>query len=314
MTPVAPAAQNGLRRKLKLFLALSRTPHGVIDMAMPVVAALLCLGHFPPLPVALVGLITVFSGYTAVYALNDVVDLRTDKQKVSIGGYTDAENFIDGVFIRHPMAKGVLSLQAGLAWTLFWAAVAMGGAYWLNPVCLWIFLGGCLLEGFYCLLWRVTPMRAVINGMVKTLGAVAAAFAVNASPPLIFLILLFLWIFAWEIGGQNIPNDWTDIEEDRHFKAKTIPVHLGLRRAGLIAVLCLVCALFLNMTLFWTSLLPFNGWLLGAAVVANIALLLWPARQLAERRERSDAMTLFNRASCYPLAMLCIVLISLILK
>lgn len=314
MTPVAPAAQNGLRRKLKLFLALSRTPHGVIDMAMPVVAALLCLGHFPPLPVALVGLITVFSGYTAVYALNDVVDLRTDKQKVSIGGYTDAENFIDGVFIRHPMAKGVLSLQAGLAWTLFWAAVAMGGAYWLNPVCLWIFLGGCLLEGFYCLLWRVTPMRAVINGMVKTLGAVAAAFAVNASPPLIFLILLFLWIFAWEIGGQNIPNDWTDIEEDRHFKAKTIPVHLGLRRAGLIAVLCLVCALFLNMTLFLTSLLPFNGWLLGAAVVANIALLLWPARQLAERRERSDAMTLFNRASCYPLAMLCIVLISLILK
>jgi 4-hydroxybenzoate polyprenyltransferase len=157
-------------------------------------------------------------------------------------------------------------------------------------------------------------MRAIINGMVKTLGAIAATFAVNPSPPLIFLILLFLWIFAWEIGGQNIPNDWTDIEEDRHFKAKTIPVYLGTRRAGLIAVLCLVCTLFLNMALFWTSPLPFNGWLLGAAVVANIALLLWPARQLAEHRRRSDAMTLFNRASYYPLAMLCIVLISLVLQ
>jgi 4-hydroxybenzoate polyprenyltransferase len=314
VTPITPIAKNDLLRKLKFFLALSRTPHGVIDMAMPIVAALLCLGHFPPLPVSLVGLITVFAGYTAVYALNDVVDFRTDKQKVGIGGYTDKENFIDGVFIRHPMAKGVLSLQAGLAWTLFWTAVAMGGAYWLNPICLWIFLGGCLLEGFYCLLWRVTPMRAIINGIVKTLGALAAAFAVNACPPLIFLILLFLWIFAWEIGGQNIPNDWTDIKEDRHFKAKTIPVHLGTRRASLIAVLCLVGTLFLNMALFWASPLPFNGWLLGAAVVINVALLLWPARQLAGRRQRSAAMTLFNRASYYPLAMLCIVLISLILR
>jgi 4-hydroxybenzoate polyprenyltransferase len=307
-----PTAEKGPRRKLELLLALSRTPHGVIDMAMPAVAALLCLGHFPPLPVTLVGLITVFAGYTAVYALNDVVDLRTDKQKVGIGGYQDGENFIDGVLIRHPMAKGALSLQAGLAWTFLWAAVAMGGAYWLNPICLWIFLGGCILEGVYCLLWRVTPMRAIINGMVKSLGAMAAVFAVDPCPSFIFLTLLFLWIFSWEIGGQNIPNDWNDIEEDRHFRAKTIPVHLGTRRAGLIAVLSLVLTLFLNMALFWASPLIFNGWLLCAAIVANVALLLWPVRQLVENRERSKAMTLFNRASYYPLAMLCIVMISII--
>jgi 4-hydroxybenzoate polyprenyltransferase len=281
-------------------------------MAMPAVAALLCLGHFPSLPVTLVGLLTVFAGYTAVYALNDLIDLRADKQKVGIGGYADEDNYMDGVLTRHPMAKGALSLQAGLAWTFFWAAVAMGGAYWLNPVCLWIFLGGCMLEGIYCLLWRVTPMRAIVNGMVKTLGAIAAAFAVNTSPPLVFLMFLFLWIFSWEIGGQNIPNDWTDIEEDRHFRAKTIPVHLGTRRAALIAVLSLVCTLLFNIALFWASPLPFNGWLLCAAVVANVALLLWPVRQLAESRQRSSAMRLFNRASYYPLAMLCIVLISLI--
>jgi 4-hydroxybenzoate polyprenyltransferase len=140
----------------------------------------------------------------------------------------------------------------------------------------------------------------------------AAVFAVNASPPLIFLILLFLWIFSWEIGGQNIPNDWTDMEEDRRFSAKTIPVHLGTRRAGVIAGLALVCVLLLNISLFWVSPLPFNGWLLCAAVVANVALLLWPVRKLAESRQRSDAMTLFNRASYYPLVMFCIVLLSLI--
>ena len=67
--------------RLKLFLALSRTPHGVIDIATPALAALLCLGHFPPLVTTLLGVITVFSGYTAVYALNDLVDYRTDREK-----------------------------------------------------------------------------------------------------------------------------------------------------------------------------------------------------------------------------------------
>jgi 4-hydroxybenzoate polyprenyltransferase len=314
LTPNPPAAADNRRSHLKLLLALSRTPHAIIDMATPALAALLCLGKFPPFIVTLVGLITVFAGYTAVYALNDIVDFRTDKHKVSIGGYDDGENYLDGVLIRHPMAKGALSLTAGLIWTAAWTLTAMAGAYWLNPVCLWIFLSGCLLEGLYCLLWRVTPLRALINGVVKTLGAIAATFAVSESPPLAILAMLFLWIFVWEIGGQNIPADWTDIDEDRHFKAKTIPVHLGTRRAGLISVVCLVCALFSNVALFWVSPLAFDALLLTAALAVNIALLLWPAQRLARNRNRQDAMTLFNRASYYPLAMLCIVLVSIIVN
>jgi len=77
---------SGLSR-LKLFWALSRTPHGLIDMAMPALGALLYLGEFPSIRIVLLGLITVFSGYTAVYALNDIVDYKSDKEKVSIGGY-----------------------------------------------------------------------------------------------------------------------------------------------------------------------------------------------------------------------------------
>mgnify|MGYP000373259369 CR=1 FL=1 len=65
----------GLSR-LKLFLALSRTPHGLLDMTTPLYGALLWLGAFPSLYISLLGLITVFAGYTAVYALNDVIDNR----------------------------------------------------------------------------------------------------------------------------------------------------------------------------------------------------------------------------------------------
>ena len=60
----------GLNR-LKLFGALSRTPHGVLDMTTPVFGACLWLGGLPDVGVILLGILTVFSGYTAVYALND---------------------------------------------------------------------------------------------------------------------------------------------------------------------------------------------------------------------------------------------------
>jgi 4-hydroxybenzoate polyprenyltransferase len=297
--------------RLKLYLALSRTPHGIIDMAAPALAALLCLGQFPPIQMTLVGIITVFAGYTAVYALNDLVDLRTDRQKVDIGGYSDGENYLDGVMMRHPMAKGALSFKAGLAWAVGWAVLALAGAYWLNPVCLYIFLAGCLLEGLYCKLWRVTPLRALINGAVKTLGSVAAVFAVDPSPSPFFLLALFTWMFAWEIGGQNIPNDWTDIEEDRYFKAQTIPVRLGLQKATLVIVACLTAALFLNIVLLWVSPLTFGILPMIVVVAVNVLLLLHPAQLLAERQQRELAMALFNKASYYPLAMLGIVLVRL---
>ena len=91
--------------RLKLLLALSRTPHLIIDLATPALAALLCLGHFPSLMIVGVGLITVYAGYTAVYALNDLVDYRSDREKVRAGGYSDGEDFLDGVLVRHPLAR-----------------------------------------------------------------------------------------------------------------------------------------------------------------------------------------------------------------
>ena len=72
--------------RLKLFWALSRTPHGLIDMTTPAFAALLWLGAFPPFSVTVLGLITAFAGYTAVYALNDVIDYRADREKARDSG------------------------------------------------------------------------------------------------------------------------------------------------------------------------------------------------------------------------------------
>ena len=294
--------------KLKFFLALSRTPHGLLDMATPGLAALLWLGDLPPFAIIALGLVTAFAGYTAVYALNDLVDYRTDKEKLRSGGFQDSRNYLDAAIIRHPLAQGFLSIKEGFIWAAGWSVVALIGAFLLNPVCVLIFSAGCALEIVYCLMWKVTPFRNLVSGVVKTCGPMAGVFAVDRDPSLLFLIFLFLWLFFWEIGGQNIPNDWAEIEEDKQLQARTMLVQYGAAKASTIILGSLVFAVGLNLSLLALSIprpaLPY----LALSFVIGLVLLLLPAYRLYKTRERQDALTLFRKASYYPLA--CLILVA----
>ena len=299
--------------RLKLYFALSRTPHGLLDMFTPAFGALLWLGHFPPFHVILIGLITTFAGYTAVYALNDVVDYEADKEKAATSGFSNAQSDLDSLIVRHPMAQGLLSFKQGLIWALAWGLLALIGAYILNPVCVLIFLTGCSLEAVYCLLWRVSPYRTVVSGAVKTSGAIAAVFAVDPNPLVAYLFILFLLLFFWEIGGQNIPNDWVDVDEDKQFEARTIPVCFGLHVSRVIVIASLALTLGLNVIIFYLSQVDFSIIYVIISFAVGCYLLLLPAVKLFRNRQASDAMALFNKASYYPPALFVIVLIRLVL-
>ena len=299
--------------RLKLFFALSRTPHGLLDMCTPAFGALLWLGYFPPLNVIILGLLTTFAGYTAVYALNDVIDYKADKEKADRGGLANSGTDLDGILIRHPMAQGLLSFKEGLFWALAWAFLALIGAYILNPVCVLIFLGGCALETIYCLLWRISPFRTFVSGAVKTTGAIAAVYAVDRNPSSLYLIVLFLLLFFWEIGGQNVPNDWADFDEDRQLKAKTIPIQWGARAANSIIQGTIILALGMNVVIFYLSQVRYEIFYVVLSLAVGSYLLLMPALKLNNSRERTDAMALFNRASYFPLALLLVVLIKLVI-
>ena len=276
-------------------------------MATPGLSAILWLGGFPPVETVILGLITVFSGYTAVYALNDVVDHRQDKEKLQLVPCLDSEKDLDVTSIRHPIAQGVLKFSEGLIWVIAWAILALGGAYMLNPLCAVIFLSGCLLEALYCLLLKVSYLRTFLSGAVKTSGAVAAVLAVDSSPSPSFLFLLFLWVFFWEIGGQNIPNDWVDREGDKRLGAKTVPVHLGVRKASLWAMSSLFLAVVMNLLLFRSVRYEIELPYVLASLAIGVFFLFVPAYELYKTRDRFHAAALFNRASYYPLALLAVV-------
>lgn len=308
--PASQLSFNGFAR-LKLFWALSRTPHGLLDMCTPAFAALLWLGGLPPINVSLIGLLTIFAGYTAVYALNDLVDYRVDREKAAAGVLSAGTSDLDGVIIRHPMAQGFLSFTEGLVWAVFWSAVALIGAYVLNPVCAAIFLGGCVFEAAYCWLWRVSPYRTLVSGAVKTSGAMAAVFAVDPHPSAAFLVALFFTLFLWEVGGQNIPNDLTDLEEDRRMRARTIPVSWGIERAVAIAGAALAAAVLLSVGVFLSSSLHHREFLALLTLGVGCWLLIGPGLRLFRQKDGASAMALFNRASYYPLALLAVVVLGL---
>ncbi|MDR3557337.1 MAG: UbiA family prenyltransferase [Syntrophobacteraceae bacterium] len=297
--------------RMKLFMALSRTPHGVLDMATPALAALFWLGKIPSLYVVVIGMITAFAGYTAVYALNDVVDYRTDRRKIrECGELKCSAGDLDAVYVRHPMALGLLSLRDGILWTLAWGALAFLGAWLLNPACAVIFILGCVAETIYCLMLKLSWTRTLVSGAVKSAGGVAAIYAVAPKTSAPFVIGFFLWFFFWEIGGQNVPNDWSDLEEDVRTGAATVPVRFGPEGSARIVVGCLAVAVFMSMVLFWLTPAHLNAFYFAGSIPAALFLLILPAWKLYRVKTGEGASALFNRATYYPVAMFIVILVS----
>ena len=76
----AAKASVGAARK---FVGLSRMTHSVLDVAHPAAGALLVLGAVPSLGISLLGLASAFAGFTAVFALNDLMDAKVDAEKMA---------------------------------------------------------------------------------------------------------------------------------------------------------------------------------------------------------------------------------------
>jgi 4-hydroxybenzoate polyprenyltransferase len=296
--------------RLQFFFALSRTHHGVLDMMAPVFAALVYLGRFPDQgSIIMAGVITVFSGYTAVYALNDIAGYKDDKKNTlqTSGKGTD----LDSILIRHPLVSGVLSLQSAVLWAGFWSIVAVLGAYYLNPACILIFIGGAMLEIIYSFLLKITCLRVIISGFVKAAGPVAAVFAVDRNPDALFLFLLFGFFFLWEAGGQNIPNDYTDMDEDLKVDAKTLPLILGRDITCFLIIGLLAASFSIMSVLLFISSVDFGWFSYLLFVTGSLFLLILPGQRLLKTGENQAAMMLFNKASYYPFFLLCVVLINL---
>jgi 4-hydroxybenzoate polyprenyltransferase len=288
--------------RVKGFFGLSRMTHSVLDIAHPAVGAILVLGSLPTPRIALIGLLAAFSGFTAVFGLNDVMDCGVDCQKMSKFNKGKECFDLDSVGFRHPLAVGKLPFAAALSWVIFWGVSALVLAFLLNPWCAALMGAAVGLEIGYCRLLRITHWKALLSGLMVSVGGLAGVWAVSSAPPLPFILLFMCWAFAWEVGCRNIPNDWSDLDEDTHMSIRTLPVRFGRVASSRISfgLLCLTvsCSLLFPLTAAMRHPLIY----LAGALAVGVILLVIPALRWVRRQTNEAALHFFNRACFYPLA------------
>jgi 4-hydroxybenzoate polyprenyltransferase len=194
----------------------------------------------------------------------------------------------------------------------FWFMLALVGSYLLNPVIVIILLTAAILEVVYVLLLKVTYLRTFVSGLVKASGPIAAVFVVDAKPSATALLLLLVWLFFWEIGGQNVPADWNDTVEDQRVNAKTIPIQFGADKAGLIVILSLVITVITSALLPTISPVTLGLPYILVSLVIGFIFLLQPAFQLNKNKDGRYAARLFDKASYYPVAQFALISIFLV--
>ncbi len=110
-----------------------------------------------------------------------------------------------------------------------------------------------------------------------------------------------------------MPNDWADVDEDRHLQAKTVPVRLGIESSIALILGTLTISVALSICLFWLTKASLEPLYLAGALLAGLFILLIPAYRLSKTKSPQQASALFNKASYYPLGMLVVVIISFML-
>ncbi|MFD5554716.1 UbiA prenyltransferase family protein [Streptomyces sp. NPDC127068] len=243
------------------------------------------------------------AGFLAVFAANDLLDVRLDRRRVVHLHPLEGPD-LDSTGGRHPIAEGRLRLVAGVLWVLALGAFALIVSAVLSRVCVTLFLCAVLLQVLYCRLATVTPYKFLLSGVLVVVGAWAGWFAFSDAVDPLRLGLFGLWMFAWEIGGRNIPNDLSDLAEDTPLGVRTLPVVLGPRRSARVAFVFLVIAAGAGCALAVAAWPSFGlVGLLGMALSALFTL-LGPGARLLRSPEPQVALRTFNRASFHPVCVL----------
>ncbi len=296
---------------LRALLGFSRFLQATLSVAQPFCAALVALQGFPTPDRLLLGLSAAWAGFLAVFALNDFLDEGLDRRRFAhLRGYDDFD--IDSAMVRHPLAQGQLTRTLGVLWIGGLGLYALVAAYLLQPRAAFLFLLAALLEVAYCKLARITPLKTVPSGAMVGVGALAGWAAMSAAVRPLEMGLLFLWMFAWEIGGRNIVNDFADVEEDARLGVRTVPLVYGPRAAARLVFVCLLCTVLAAAGLGLAAGLHPLSYLLPSGL-AGVYLLVWPGIRLLRQPTPQQSLALFNRASFYPPAVLVALIASLYL-
>ena len=271
---------------------LSRGRQALLSVAQPALAAIAALGRLPAPHTIVLGLIAASTGYLAVFSLNDVLDRKVDTLALA-AGKAEVEGYdIDTAFLRHPLARGDLTLAMSVAWVGGLGVTSAVCAWLLSPACVALFAAAVALEMLYCALRSVTWAKTFVSGAMVGVGGLAGWVAV--APLSSRALPVFGFLALWEIAGRNLPNDLSDIVADSATNIRTVATVFGERTsarsivAGSVATALVVLALPLPLAVVAVS-----------AILTAWAMLA-PSLTLLRNPTPAQAGAFFNRASLLP--------------
>jgi 4-hydroxybenzoate polyprenyltransferase len=321
------------RRSIALLFDYSRGRQALLNVAQPVLAALIAGGGLPPARTAVLGMVGAVAGFLCVFAANDLFDLAADREELrrlreaGTAGATQqtakamtapepggragpppdtAPHWdMDVVTMRHPLAAGALPVWAGVAWVTTLGAVALACAYALSPACALVFAICVALEALYCSLKRRSWLKTIPAGVMVGLGGLAGWLAV--APFSAGAVAFFLLFTVWEIAGRNLSNDLADVGHDAPLGIRTVaavhgPVVTALAILAGALLMPVLAAMQTGAPLLRLALVAVSVWLLTLP-----ALRLWSLSG-----GHQAAQVFFNRASLYPAVALSAVAVALL--
>jgi 4-hydroxybenzoate polyprenyltransferase len=298
-------------RKALLFLDLARGRSALFSLSEPVLGAMLAGRAIPSVRVSLLGLLAALAGYFCVYSLNDLLDLKADREDLRLTAPDPQEwkpevVHMDIMTLRHPVAAGALPLWAAATWVGALGVIGLAAAYLLRPLCAWLFIACALLQVLYCSLRHRTWLKVVPASTMVALGALAGWFAVGKATWGAFAF--FFLLFGWEMFGRNLSNDLADVSHDRGVGITTLASIHGTDAA----VRTIVTGAALMPLIGAVQPGPWISRLLLA--LAALATMTVPAALLARGRGTEPAaQRYFNRATLFPpAAAACMIVLALV--
>ena len=294
-------------RRIALFFDLARGKSALFSISEPVLGAMLALGAIPPLGTCLLGILAAAAGYLCVYSLNDLMDLRADREEIRVSSpdplaWKPEVAHMDIVTLRHPVAAGALPVWAAVTFVCALGAVGLAAAYLLRPLCAYLFIGCAALEVIYCSMRRRSWLKVVPAATMVAVGGLAGWFAVGRLTW--GALAFFLLLFGWETG-RNLTNDLADVVHDRMVGITTLASTHGPRTAA-------KAILADGIAMVPLSLIQPVPWVVRG-LLASVALLTMtlPSIMLYRNPDEPSAQRYFNRLTFFPpLAAACAIIVA----
>ena len=272
-------------KRLRITLEMIKFEHTVFALPFALLSAILASGGWPEAPKLFWIVMAMVGARSAAMAFNRIVDQQID-----------AENPRTKM---RALPAGQLTVSFAVLFTVASAALFLGAAWKLNPLCFTLSVPVLAILFFYSYTKRFTSYSHLVLGFCLGMAPLGTWIAVRGDvrlTPVLLCLIVMLWT-----AGFDIIYACQDVEFDRQRDLFSLPKRLGVRMALNVSSAMHVLTLLLLVALF---VLEGLGWVTLGGIVL-VAALLWYEHSLVRPDDLSKVnASFFTVNGCISLLLL----------